>query len=222
VLFDIDGTLFDNRAAMLAAARLTLGPAHADVGGPIWMADALGRYQAFLTGEMTFLEHRSLRIADLYAALGVPVPDVPEWIDRYERALLEATAPYDDVQACLDSLGGLRLGAVSNSDGTWQRTRLARFGLDRWIGPVVCVDDAGAAKPSAAIFHAGCAALGLDPSEVAYIGDELALDAQGAIAAGLRGIWLDRLGVGSGPLDVLRITTLTDLVPRLGDASIVR
>jgi putative hydrolase of the HAD superfamily len=222
VLFDIDGTLFDNRAAMLAAAQLTLGAEHADTGGPIWMADALGRYAAFLAGEMTFLEHRSQRIADLYTALGAPAPDVPEWIVRYERALLAATAPYDDVLPCLDACTGLRLGAVSNSDGGWQRTRLATFGLDRWIGPVVCVDDAGAAKPSPAIFHAGCAALGLDPSEVAYIGDELAVDAQGATTAGLRGIWLDRLGDGSVPVDVLRITTLTDLVPRLGDARMVR
>lgn len=223
VLFDIDGTLFDNRAAMLAAARAVLGPGLAEAGGPIWMADALGRYQAYLAGELTFGEQRTQRVIDLYTALGLAVPeDVPAWLDGYHQAQLAASVPYDDVLPCLAACAGLRLGAVSNSDGGWQRARLATSGLDRWIGPVVCVDDAGASKPAAAIFHAGCAALGLDPAEVAYIGDELAVDALGAVAAGLRGIWLDRLGEGTAPADVLRVTTLTDLVPRLGDARTVR
>lgn len=222
VLFDIDGTLFDNRAAMLAAARLTLGPDHADLGGPIWMADELGRYQSYLAGQLTFREQRTQRVVDLYTALGLAVPDVSAWLDRYHEAQLAASVPYADVLPCLAACAGLRLGAVSNSDGDWQRARLATAGLDRWIGPVVCVDDAGAAKPAPAIFHAGCAALELDPSEVAYVGDELTVDAQGALAAGLRGIWLDRLGAGPTPGDVLRITTLTDLMPRLGDLPAVR
>ncbi|MCX7591513.1 MAG: HAD hydrolase-like protein, partial [Kiritimatiellae bacterium] len=38
--------------------------------------------------------------------------------------------------------------------------------------------------------------LGLSPDEVLHVGDTLAEDVEGARAAGLRYLWLDREGVG--------------------------
>ncbi|HBZ05066.1 MAG TPA: hydrolase, partial [Massilia sp.] len=43
-----------------------------------------------------------------------------------------------------------------------------------------------------AIFHAGCAALGVAPHEAVYVGDDLILDVQGAQRAGLRAVWMNR------------------------------
>ena len=50
----------------------------------------------------------------------------------------------------------------------------------------------GTAKPDPAIFHAACDALELAPAQVAYVGDDLVLDVEGAQKAGLTGIWLNR------------------------------
>jgi putative hydrolase of the HAD superfamily len=37
----------------------------------------------------------------------------------------------------------------------------------------------------------------VSPGDAAYVGDRLHTDAIGATAAGLRGIWIDRLGVAT-------------------------
>ncbi|WP_084693153.1 HAD family hydrolase [Actinomadura atramentaria] len=60
------------------------------------------------------------------------------------------------------------------------------------------------------MFAAACAALGLPPRRVAYVGDRLDTDARGALRAGLHGVWLDRSGAGPDA-GVPRITTLADL-----------
>lgn len=219
MLSDIDGTLFDTPASMLAAARSALAafgvePAVLDQGAQMWLADAQGRYEAYLAGELTFIEQRTRRVRDLFAELGRPDPGVAgatDWLTAYRSSQLAATVAFADVTATLAGCASYVLGAVTNNDGAWQRTRLAHVGLHDRIGAVVGIDDAGAAKPDARIFHAGCAALGLEPAEVAYVGDDLALDARGAAAAGLYGIWLDRLSGGPDPGDVPWIRSLGEL-----------
>jgi putative hydrolase of the HAD superfamily len=133
------------------------------------------------------------------------------WLTAYRDAQLQATVAFEDVAATLGGCAGYVRGAVTNNDGAWQRTRLAHVGLHDPIAAVIGIDDAGAAKPDARIFHAGCTALGLEPGEVAYVGDDLALDARGAAAAGLYGIWLDRPGAGPDPIDVPWIRSLGEL-----------
>jgi HAD superfamily hydrolase (TIGR01458 family) len=43
-------------------------------------------------------------------------------------------------------------------------------------------------KPSAAFFEAGCTSLGLPKAQVAMIGDDVRIDVEGAVAAGLAGV----------------------------------
>ena len=44
------------------------------------------------------------------------------------------------------------------------------------------------------MFVEACRRLGTEPGRTAYVGDELDVDARAAVAAGLRGIWVDRPG----------------------------
>jgi putative hydrolase of the HAD superfamily len=231
ILFDIDGTLFDTPASMLAAARTMLAelpPEQAREGARIWVDDAQHRYQAYVAGGMTYAEQGIRRVADLFVALGLPVLNeqaATRWVATYREAQLRTAIVFDDVRDGLRGCAGFQIGAVSNNDGGWQRARLRHSGLDAWIGPVVGIDDAGAAKPDPRIYLAGCAALGLEPEHVAYVGDDLALDGQAATEAGLRGIWLDRLGSGVDPGGVPRITTLREVatcVARFGSRPGVR
>ncbi|HEX3814561.1 MAG TPA: HAD family hydrolase [Mycobacteriales bacterium] len=232
ILFDIDGTLFDTPASMLAAARASLiddvPDERAGVGAAMWLADEQRRYEAYLAGQLTFVEQRTMRVGDVFRGLGLAEPDVERsarWLANYREAQLRTTIAFDDVTDCLRACAGLAMGAVTNNDGEWQRTRIKHAGLDEWIGPVLGIDDVGAPKPDPRIFHAGCAALGLEPAQVAYVGDDLRLDAHAAAAAGLYGIWLDRLGAGPAPEDVARITTLREVpecVARFGSRPGVR
>jgi putative hydrolase of the HAD superfamily len=52
----------------------------------------------------------------------------------------------------------------------------------------------GVAKPDPAIYLEGVRLLGTEPGETLYVGDNRLLDADGADAAGLVGVWLNRTG----------------------------
>jgi putative hydrolase of the HAD superfamily len=76
---------------------------------------------------------------------------------------------------------------------------------------VMTSGETGVAKPDAEIFARACERLGVAHEQTAHVGDRLDLDAEGAAAAGLRGVWLDRIGTGASPAHVMRISTLHEL-----------
>ncbi len=73
--------------------------------------------------------------------------------------------------------------------------------------------ECGVAKPAPRIFELACDAMGVPPSQAVYIGDRRDVDAEGACAAGLHGIWIDRLGASAADPDVplRRIRSLAEL-----------
>src|SRR5206468_2331163 len=75
---------------------------------------------------------------------------------------------------------------------------------------------AGVAKPDPAIFHLALEALGVPPAEALHAGNEVVADVEGARAAGLRAVLVDREGrLAPLPPGVPRVRTLAELVARL-------
>ncbi|WP_030170927.1 HAD family hydrolase [Spirillospora albida] len=220
VLFDLDGTLLDHDTACSEAIVASFPDAD-----PEWLVhrwaelseEAVDRY---LAGELDFTGQRRARIVPLARELGLGTWDATRadaWIADYVRRYEDAWRPYPDAFGTLRTLAasGVRLGVITNGQAAQQRAKIARLGLTELLPYVLASSEAAAAKPSAAIFHTACDALGLAPETVAYVGDRLATDARAAASAGLTGIWLDRPGTGPDPRDVPRITTLRALPPVL-------
>jgi putative hydrolase of the HAD superfamily len=116
---------------------------------------------------------------------------------------------------------GLKLGVISNADGTVER-QLRRAGICQ-IGPgrgtpmVVIVDSAvfGVAKPDPSIFQHAVAALKVAPARSLYVGDSLRFDVRGAAAAGLRPVHFDPYRLCPAPdghPHVTALVQLTDLI----------
>lgn len=213
VLFDVDDTLFDYRSASRAGILgylASLGELADDATHDRWHALELTEYARFLTGELTFQGQRRERVRGM---VGRPLTDTEAdaWFTGYRAQFEAAWATFADVRPALDALADYRLGVLSNSDTAYQQDKLTRLGIGAAFVAVVGVDVAGSAKPEAAAFHAGCAALGAAPEETAYVGDLLDIDALGAVAAGLQGIWLDRHGTADAPAGVRRIKSLAEL-----------
>ena len=86
---------------------------------------------------------------------------------------------------------GVRLGVVSNAEGTCQ-ARLAELAVCQ-VGPgpgapvEIVVDShvVGVEKPDPRIFGFALSAMGLDPARCLYVGDSVRFDVTGARAAGL-------------------------------------
>lgn len=202
-LFDIDETLVDLQAAMGTTLQ-ALGekdlahftPADWNTYTSLFAADPQGHYDAYLAGHLSFADQRVLRVQHAREQAGLAPLDSDAarmWNEAYEEMLPLHFRAFDDVVPLLDELDmrGIPYGAVSNNVHDYQRSKLDAAGLQR-IEVLVGIDSVGAAKPDPAIFLEGVRLLGTEPGQTLYIGDNLRVDAVGACAAGLQGIWLDR------------------------------
>ena len=94
------------------------------------------------------------------------------------------------MRPALESLASrYKLVAVTNGNA-----RLERIGIDHLFHAVVSARTAGAAKPARPIFDAAVSAGGAAAHETLHVGDHPEFDVDGARAAGLVAVWLNRNG----------------------------
>jgi putative hydrolase of the HAD superfamily len=124
---------------------------------------------------------------------------------------------YPDTVPALRALEtrGIELGIVSNFDSRLYAI-LIGLGIDRFFESVTISSFAGAAKPSAKIFHRALRKHGVEASAALHVGNSLREDAQAAVAAGLGGVFLDRTGKTERRQDVITIGGLSELLTLLG------
>ena len=138
------------------------------------------------------------------------LPDLDHATAR--RAMLGALEfrPYVDVLPTLAELRerGLTVVIASNWDCS----------LSDWLGPpgivelvdgVVTSAEVGAAKPNTRVFERALGIAGVEPGEALHVGDKIDNDVEGARAAGVRAILLQR--EGDPPPDVESISSLREL-----------
>jgi len=114
--------------------------------------------------------------------------------DLYRQfELPESWRIFDDVRSALESLNavGIRLGIISNWDERL-RPLLRALKLDQYLETIVISCEAGACKPSTAIFERAATALALPTRFILHVGDSLTMDVSGAIAAGYQSLLLAR------------------------------
>lgn len=139
-----------------------------------------------------------------------------------EKYDIECHARHDrfaDVLDCLDELGNSNeLALITNGASCLQREKIATAGLDEYFDVVVVSAEFGVAKPDPSIFKHALSLLGSDPERpdrqhAVMIGDSLTRDIDGATAAGLRGVWVNRSGQPrpTDRPDLVEVTTLSDL-----------
>ncbi|MEV7868108.1 HAD family hydrolase [Streptomyces sp. NPDC088124] len=217
VLWDIDDTLFDHAGAdgagmlrHLAAEGMTDPAETVDQALGRWREITDAHWLRFAAGETDFPGQRRDRVrAFVGAALGDAEADA--WFDRYITHYEAAWSLFPDSLAVLDLLAAdYRQAVLSNSSIIIQDRKLRVLGVRDHFEAVLCAAELGVSKPDATAFHAACDALALEPGEVAYVGNEPDIDAGGATAAGLAGVWLDRGGIGGRP-ELVRITDLGQL-----------
>lgn len=221
ILFDLDGTLLDHRAAADGAITAWVAgrsPGHPRLGeaAALWAALEEPHLAAWHAGECTWDEQRRRRLRALCEELDLPVSEdldaaFAEFAGHYRRGWVA----YPDVAGTLAELGGFRLGVLTNGVQAFQEEKIRAIGLEGRTGPVLTGETLGCFKPAPACYTAAAAALGLAPEEVLLVGDDVVKDVTAPAATGMRSVWLDRLGVSPAPEGFPRITTLTELPPLL-------
>jgi putative hydrolase of the HAD superfamily len=111
---------------------------------------------------------------------------------------------------------GLKLVAVSNSDGTVEDI-LIRLGLRPYFSAVYDSRLVGFEKPDPRIFQYAINDSNADPSNTLHVGDLYGIDVVGARAAGLHAVLIDPFGDWSN-VDCERVRDLSELADRLIEA----
>lgn len=217
VFFDVDFTLiqpgrrFQGAGYFETCARhgIAVDPAQFDqaVSGAAGILNAAGH-----TYDAEVFVRYTARIIEL---MGGASPGV----ELAARELFDAWAEhehfdlYDDARDTLVDLAarGIRLGIITNSHRCLESFQ-SHFLLDGLLSAAVSSADLGFMKPDPRIFRAALGQVGVDAGRAVMVGDSLAHDVEGALAAGMRGVLLARKGRPEATRqDVPVIESLRDL-----------
>ncbi|MEU1432881.1 HAD family hydrolase [Streptomyces sp. NPDC005786] len=217
VLWDIDDTIFDYSGADRVGMRKHLeteglpeGYASLEQALDAWKAITDVQWARFAAGEVDFQGQRRERVRS-FLGRWLSDGEADSWFGRHAGHYEAAWELFPDTVPVLDRLAdGYRHAVLSNSSIHNQDRKLRKLGVRDRFEVVLCAVELGVSKPDAGAFLAACEALDLPPGEIAYVGDEPDIDAAGAVAAGLAGVWLDRRGRGGRP-ELARITALDQL-----------
>jgi putative hydrolase of the HAD superfamily len=157
-------------------------------------------------------------VRDVFAGAGLLERFASGTFDVYFDAVyrhFEDAATWDvfpDVMPALDALRarGISLGIVSNFDSRVRRI-LAGLGLAASFESVTLSSEVGATKPDRAIFARALARHGVDAARAVHVGDSPAEDGEGARAAGLRAVLIDRAGRHADRPGLVRVGSLAAL-----------
>lgn len=141
--------------------------------------------------------------------------DPQPMVDRFfaARRHYPRFAEIDPLLAELRARGYL-LGIVTNGVPDLQREKIAGSGVADLFNASVVSGEIDCGKPDPGIFHHICRELGVEPDACVMVGDNPERDVAGAIAAGMRSVWVQRHGRERDsryPAD-LECTDLTDML----------
>lgn len=172
---------------------------------PIHMLPPDGRERVYLHYQQVLLEEIGLAHA---------IPMIEQIRERYQQVDYEFRL-FPDVLPAIRQLrnAGYRIGVITNvtDDPTKQ---LETVGLKGAFESITASCVVGCEKPDVRIFQAALTAMGAESHQAVHVGDQFLADVEGAKAAGMKAVLLDRhdLQAGRHPH---RVASLLDLVPLL-------
>jgi putative hydrolase of the HAD superfamily len=191
VAFDIDGTLYPSLALYLRNFGLGLRNQRmlrnfAKVRYDLHAMSMDPARRASMPRDL--IGFRSLQARLLAEKRGIGQVEASAWVERVMYGELEASFghvhPFGGVVAALEALAaaGLRLAALSDFPAS---NKLVTLGLRKWFEVATSSEESGFLKPAPEPFLDIAAKLCLDPAEILYVGNSMALDVAGAKGVGM-------------------------------------
>lgn len=199
VLFDLDDTLFDHRHASHAALQ-AIHAQHAQQADFTAFAQQHAHvletyHRRFLHGELTLDEARAARMIELFEAFGYALtPEQSLQIGAlYRQHHLANRQLVKGAYELLEALHGrTKLAIITNNSVAEQLEKLRHLGIAHFFEAIIISEDVGFTKPDRRIFELALERLGVAASQSVMIGDNRAADIEGAHAAGIATVWLNR------------------------------
>ena len=205
VLFDLDDTLFDHlystRQGLLAVCEaypsLQQRPTDELFADYTRLLDEV--HLRVLEGQLTIDEARRERFRRFFM-LHAPATENLVHVIEHAAALHRARyqASRQAVAGALPLLeylhGQVKIAVVTNNIVAEQVEKLRHLQLEHLIDELVTSEETGFIKPDPRIFHVALERLGCRAEEAVVVGDAWKSDVLGAQQAGIRAIWLNRVG----------------------------
>jgi len=152
----------------------------------------LKQLRSRLLAEQPELQHdlgrlRKLSLAYAAAQVGYDESLVAPAYEIFQQARHQVTC-YDDVLPVLTQLHSRYL-LCALTNGT---ADVRRVGLGHLFDFAISASEVGAAKPHPAMFQAVCDHTQTTPAQVVHVGDDPHTDIAGALAVGMKTVWLNR------------------------------
>lgn len=178
VIFDLDGTLADTGADLIAAANACFrGMGHGDV-----LDAAEDRATAFRGGRAML----RLGFERLGAGLGAVDAQYPVLLEHYGANIDTHTRLFPGVESAIAKLraAGYAVGICTNKPEALAETLMRRLGARHWFASLIGADTLPVRKPDPAPFVEAVRRAGGDPRRALLVGDT-ETDRQTARAAGV-------------------------------------
>ncbi len=185
-LFDLDNTLFDRDSACRQWARTFIDEQFEDLD-----AEGRGRvlsvFMQIDRGGLTPKTDLFMSMRHLYPSIS---QDVPTLCERFYAEWLQYMELYEDSVVLLDFLAksAIPFGIITNGP-QYQAWKIEKMRLRERTECIFISELFGAHKPDPSIFLAGAEKLGLPPSEILFVGDNVDADIRGAQSVGMRTAW---------------------------------
>ncbi len=224
ILWDVDGTLLDFKAAESAAVRSLFK----EFGLGECTDEMIRRYSAINEGWWQRLERNEItkpqvlvgRYKQFFSEIGIDPGLAPAFNERYQVSLGDTIVYRDDSLNLVRYLKGrVRQYIVSNGTVVAQTKKLERSGLGALMDGIFLSEDLGVEKPNIGFFEKVFSAIPPSrPEEILIAGDSLTSDIRGGINAGIKTCWYnpDRRPVPEGyDIDYI-ISDFHEVIPILG------
>jgi 2-haloacid dehalogenase len=216
VTFDSYGTLVDTASA----ARVLDGVVDApEEVAAEWRENALF-YSVVANDLDQYGTYFGLHLAGLRDALRAAGVDLGEERLRELNAVYHDLDPYADVAGAFERLAeaGFRPSVCSNGNPEMLDSLVASAGIESTVAELVSAHDVRRLKPARVLYEHAAARVDQPPERVAHVTAHW-MDVQGAMHAGLQGVFLNREGSrwpSFGPTPTLTVDSLGELCDRLG------
>ena len=138
--------------------------------------------------------------------------------EQFPEEMWARIKPFPETQAVVHRLTDrFRLGILTNGMPPHQHRKLAASGVADVFDAVVASGGIGVGKPDQPAYQAVLDAMRVCADEAVMVGDTYERDIEGAVAAGLRAVWVDRSSKGEPRSEVPyeRISSLSELLELL-------
>lgn len=186
VLFDLDDTLHDRGAGVLAS----LARQHRERSLTRHGVELAAWQDRFCALERRGRVWKDVVYTELVREFGLPLAS-KDLLAEYELGFADHVVPRPELRTNLLRLKerGWKLGIVTNGRSVFQRRTLAALPIDDLLDAIVVSEECGLRKPDPAIFALALTACAANAETSWFVGDDPIADVQGAIDAGMRKIW---------------------------------